>query len=503
MRFVPALTLLVTFVAGCAAAPVASTSSSSVPNPSLSPAPTSKSTAAPSPSLTLREFIPQKIGEQGGLNCQTEASCGLKFVVESIETNPACGQYGTKADAGSKTVVLHVSMSPCHLLAQQTVSLLPMTCLMAAQPETDSGVPMFLRLFRSCVSAASAAVVLAGCSGQPAAAPAGLTTTTGSTTTAETAATITTTSPPSRAPHGPLLATCTATAVTLSTLDPATGVSASIAEFSAANSSVGATTGPKTTWSVCASGTTLSSYFARQVFTPDLDRMAVNLRVSETNSTHVGWIDATNGTMTDLTALLAGTGGGFTAQPQHSNAVFNQDGNFGYFDKTTNEFVWINPDTKAKLRSQKVENTVGKVLVMPDGSVSSNSSGLDRGMVLTIPMPVGGVLDSASSSPVVWVVDKSRGLQIGAPVNAPNTLGIKLAGPDDPSTEGQMVPITPRTDYVIRSAVSDPQAKTAIFTAERGKTLDVFQVPLDGSAQPAKVTTLPQTQHSVAFIGWK
>ncbi|MDQ3402657.1 MAG: hypothetical protein M3548_04580 [Actinomycetota bacterium] len=334
------------------------------------------------------------------------------------------------------------------------------------------------------------------------AAPADPTTTTGSTT-AETTTATTTTSVPAQPPRGPLLATCTATAVTLSTLDPLTGASASVAEFSAANSSLGATTGPATTWSVCASGTTLASYLARQVFSPDFGRMAVNLRVSETDSAHVGWIDATSGAVTDLTALLAGSGGGFTAQPQHSNAVFDQDGNFGYFDETTDEFVWIKPDTKAKLRSQKVENPGRTVLLLPDGSVSGTTSGLDRGMVLTIPMPGGGVLDSASSSPVVWIVDKSRGLQIGEPVNAPNTLGVKLAGPDDPATEGQVVPITPRTDYVIRSAVSDPQAKTAIFTADRGQTLDVFRVPLDGSAQPAKVTTLPQAQQSIALIGWE
>ncbi|WNV85284.1 hypothetical protein [Umezawaea sp. Da 62-37] len=346
-----------------------------------------------------------------------------------------------------------------------------------------------------------AAGVLAGCGGQPAAAPAAPTTTTGSTT-AETAAATTATSAPAQPPRGPLLATCTETSVTLSTLDPATGAAAPVAEFSAANSSVGVTTGPMATWSACTSGT-LSSYLARQVFDPDLGRMAVNLRVSETDSAHVGWIDATSGAMTDLTALLAGSSGGFTAQPQHSNAVFDQDGNFGYFDQTIGEFIWINPDTKAELRSEKVENPGNRVLLLPDGSVSSNSGGLDRGMVLTIPMPVGGVLDSASSSPVVWIVDQSRGLQIGEPVNAPNTLGVKLAGPDDPSTEGEMVPITPLTDYVIRSAVSDPQAKTVIFTADRGQTLDVFRVPLDGSAQPVKVTTLPRTTQSVALIGWE
>lgn len=120
MRLVPALFMLAALVAGCAATPAPSTSSSSVPNPSPSPVPTSTSTAAPSPSLTPQGFIPKKIGEQGGLNCQSEAACGLKFVVERIEINPACAQYGRKADAGSKTVVLHMSMSTGELTQDQS-----------------------------------------------------------------------------------------------------------------------------------------------------------------------------------------------------------------------------------------------------------------------------------------------------------------------------------------------------------------------------------------------
>jgi hypothetical protein len=120
MRLVLAALLLAALAAGCATPP-ASSPSSSVPNPSPSPSPTPTSTsaAAASPSLTPQGFIAKKIGEQGGLNCQTEAACGLKFVVDRIETNPACAQYGTKAEAGQKTIVLHVSMSTGDLTEDQ------------------------------------------------------------------------------------------------------------------------------------------------------------------------------------------------------------------------------------------------------------------------------------------------------------------------------------------------------------------------------------------------
>ncbi|MGX7826004.1 hypothetical protein ACTG9Q_13005 [Actinokineospora sp. 24-640] len=253
---------------------------------------------------------------------------------------------------------------------------------------------------------------------------------------------------------------------------------------------------------MCTSGT-LSSYLARQVFSPELDRMAVNVRDTTNDSGHVGWIDAASGELTDVTALLTDAGG-YSAQPQHSSALFDEDGNFGYFDGAASEYVLIDPDTRAKVRSQKMPTPGLKMFLMPDGSVSDNSSGLERGMVLTIPMQAGGVLDSSSYSPVVWIVDKSRGLQISEPISAPNTLGVKAAGPDDPTTEGKVTPITPLTDYVIQSAVSDPEAKTVVFTAGRGQTLDTFQVPLDGSTQPSKIGTLEQQPgEAITLIGWE
>jgi hypothetical protein len=98
---------------------------------------------------------------------------------------------------------------------------------------------------------------------------------------------------------------------------------------------------------------------------------------------------------------------------------------------------------------------------------------------------------------------ETRGLEISEPVNGPNTLGVKVAGPDDPATEGEATPITPLTDYVVRSAVTDPAATIAVFTAGRGQALDAFRVPLDGAAQPARIATFDQQPgQAVAFIGW-
>jgi hypothetical protein len=361
---------------------------------------------------------------------------------------------------------------------------------------------MPMRALLSSATATSLAVALVAC-GSPAASPPPVRSSEPSAT--PTSASPTTTSTAPAAPAGPVLATCGEGGVALSAVDPDTGASSDIATFAAASSLVGASDGPVTTWSVCSAGTTLSAYLARQVFSPDLDRMAVNLRDATTDSAHVGWIDAATGVTTDVTTLLTEASGGYSAQPQHSNALFDKDGNFGYFDGVTSQYVFVDPQTRAAVRSQQLDPRGSALMFqMPDGSISNNSSGLDRGMVLTVPMPGGGVLDSSSYSPVVWIVDGTRGLEISEPINAPNTLGVKTAGPDDPATEGEASPITPLTDYVIRSAVTDPTATTAVFTASRGQTLDAFRVPVDGSAQPVKIATFEQQPgQSVTFIGWE
>jgi hypothetical protein len=363
---------------------------------------------------------------------------------------------------------------------------------------------MSLRAFLSSATVALSAVALVGC-GRPAASspPTSELAASGTTSAAMSSVSTTTSSAPA-APNGPLLATCSDGEVSLSTVDLDSGKSSVVATFAAASSLVGAADGPAPTWSVCTSGTTLSVYLARQVFSPDLDHMAVNLRDASTDSGHVGWIDAATGETTDVTALIADGAGGYSAQPQHSNALFDKDGNFGYFDGVADKYVFIDPATRTTVRSQQMQSPGTAMFQLPDGSVTDNSSGLDRGMVLTIPMPGGGVLDSSSYSPVVWIIDGTRGLEISEPVNAPNTLGVKAAGPDDPATEGEATPITPLTDYVVRSAVADPTATTAVFTASRGETLDAFRVPLNGSAQPTKITTFEQQPgQSVALIGWE
>jgi hypothetical protein len=65
------------------------------------------------PPLSPQGFLPKGLGQLSGLDCPGADidSCGIKFQVMRIDTNPECRQYGKPAAAGRKTLVLHVSMT--------------------------------------------------------------------------------------------------------------------------------------------------------------------------------------------------------------------------------------------------------------------------------------------------------------------------------------------------------------------------------------------------------
>ncbi|KJK39474.1 hypothetical protein UK23_40730 [Lentzea aerocolonigenes] len=107
----PALVLL----AACTG-PTADTGS-----PAPSPTPSSAApttTATVKKNLTAQGFLPKKVGELGGTECQSSLdTCAIKFTVDKIEVNPKCFEYGTPAPAGRKTLLLHVSMTTGNLSA--------------------------------------------------------------------------------------------------------------------------------------------------------------------------------------------------------------------------------------------------------------------------------------------------------------------------------------------------------------------------------------------------
>lgn len=95
----------------CACTGPTATSPAPAPNPSSAGATTTAATT-PTQELTPQGFLSKKIGQAGGLDCTNNIeSCAIKFTVDKIDVSPQCGQYGTPAAAGRKTLVLHVSLT--------------------------------------------------------------------------------------------------------------------------------------------------------------------------------------------------------------------------------------------------------------------------------------------------------------------------------------------------------------------------------------------------------
>ena len=95
----------------CACTGPTATSPAPAPTPSSGSTTTTVATT-PTQELTAQGFLPKKVGQIGGLDCTNDIeSCAIKFTVDKIDVSPQCDQYGTKAVAGRKTVVLHVSLT--------------------------------------------------------------------------------------------------------------------------------------------------------------------------------------------------------------------------------------------------------------------------------------------------------------------------------------------------------------------------------------------------------
>lgn len=109
-----AATTLALITTACAKDTTASTPAPSpTPSGGITTSAVPTTAAAQKPGLTPQGFLPKEIGQLAGLDCTGSVidSCGIKFQVSSIDTNPQCYQYGKPAEAGRKTLLLHVSMT--------------------------------------------------------------------------------------------------------------------------------------------------------------------------------------------------------------------------------------------------------------------------------------------------------------------------------------------------------------------------------------------------------
>lgn len=110
-----------------------------------------------------------------------------------------------------------------------------------------------------------------------------------------------------------------ASAVTLTAIDPSTGTTMATRTFK----------GPQ---AVLPRVNMASSYIAQQGFSPDFDRVAATMTIAADNSNHVGWINK-SGQFVDVSEAITGAQSGFSDTIQHVSPVFGADGAFYYLSE--------------------------------------------------------------------------------------------------------------------------------------------------------------------------
>ncbi|VXC14931.1 hypothetical protein ARTHRO9AX_220092 [Arthrobacter sp. 9AX] len=235
----------------------------------------------------------------------------------------------------------------------------------------------------------------------------------------------------------------------------------------------------------------------RQIFSDDFVRLAVNWTDPATNSKRVGYVDSTSGTTVDVTSLLSKIGD-FVAAPQHDNALFAPDGRFFFHDIKAKTHNWIDLKTK-ELQSSPVEGNGSSWWIGLDGLPEStyNMTGMGYAKEIRTADPK-LVIDLFNDTQVNNWLDSSRALAV-----VDGRLGVLSPLPDDVNHQGgaDFLPITPESDFRIRSYIADPSLKTVFFTAMRGAERFFFTVPSDGSAAPTRHNPL-NPQEDPVFIAY-
>jgi hypothetical protein len=279
---------------------------------------------------------------------------------------------------------------------------------------------------------------------------------------------------------------------TLKQVDPATGETTEVFKAAAVQDAA-------PTFDPVVAPTHLTGWILQQIFDSKLERMAVNWDDKSDGSKHVGWIDK-DGSLTDVTAQIAGGGSDFAARPQDAYALFDEKGQFAYVDLGTGMLVRVDPVTLKKVgKPVKVANDYGNVVkpafFQPDGSVDDYQSDrlYDSGMVLLIKMPAGPVITSVAPEAAVQdiidgervLVSTGKALKVMSPANFK-----KRVGDADADTGSSVPAITPATDYQVEVATISSDKKTIAFSAVRGEDRALFIMKLGSSAPPSKIMSL-------------
>lgn len=306
---------------------------------------------------------------------------------------------------------------------------------------------------------------------------------------------------------GPILATCTPNgssySIQISAVDLANAGLTPIAEYSAGDTSP------------CPSYA-FSAPRLRQWFSDDYLRGAADFTAAEDDSNRVGWLDSQTQEIVDLSAVIAGDSGGFSAAaPQHENALFAPDDSLFFYDIAEGSYKWADTTTgeitrsvpEGGIRPTAFLNAVGEPQSVDDmgGSLGGCSS---------TPAPDGQsevYLDR--DFPVLAWVDDSSAFQIARSGQLTVVKAYPLGGSSndllDTSEVGEGcnaagTPITPESDFEIGTAIVNPEGTHAVFVAGRGTEVSLFRAPLDGSTQPEGIGELDTPEGARHFlIDWE
>lgn len=262
-----------------------------------------------------------------------------------------------------------------------------------------------------------------------------------------------------------------ASAVTLTAIDPSTGTTTATRTFE----------GPQ---AVLPRVNMASSYIAQQGFSPDLERVAATMTVAADNSNHVGWITK-SGQFVDVSEAVAGAQSDFSDTIQHVSPVFGADGAFYYLDGSTEEVKRIpaSATTADAIAASTPETVATKVdqsfLVWPSGTITPCGGTCAPHSENTQPGPFGQgatVNDWLDPNTLICTTNTLTELDLYAPYPAgsdPMYTGRWACGAEN--TDVSLLPKTERENW---SPIGSPDAQTVAFISS----------PASGSEAPALFT---------------
>ena len=247
-------------------------------------------------------------------------------------------------------------------------------------------------------------------------------------------------------------------------------------------------------------GDCLMNYVGRQLFDTNIERIAVNWKVPEDESMHVGWIDK-DGNLTDITQIIHPASEGFSSLvPKDENALFSPEGLFFYYDGNDEKYHYIDVTTCRQVKEEPKVEDAYRAMFLPDGSVGENArsySGAFHTINLTdkrISVDLQSFkqfetedfqMVDGNLSAVALERSENRLILYGDGYSqGTDKYGVYCLNNVD--TDGRI--ITPKTDYRIESATI--YKNQIAFVANKGNERAIFITDDSGSAEPAKVVDL-------------